>query len=245
MNNKGINRNLNEICSILNKLERMGCEYSFQFMSTSGLVISRSYLSKEGIIDTFECNDLINKIRDLVDEIPVEKINNLLLQFHHNKIQKIIGFGQINNKKPINTSEKIQEEVIGNLNSMKPLTPEMMSRVSNNPINIGNMPSNYNENIIEDETISEISEDDIEDLSFEQQQVLNDMNQKISDIVDEITNNNRIDMNVSPEQILKMIDPNRIENIISEFFNKFKENDIPLIIMSKTLKKYGILINFR
>lgn len=225
MTTKALKSKINEINSLLNKLERMGCEYNFQLLTSSNVFLLKSYYSKEGTIDTFECNNQINKIRDIIDSIPIELITNLVCQFPIFKIDKMIGYKQIVNQQP-------NFNPISNLNSSYLPTKTPLIPIENQPY--------VDRNI---EYSDEELEKEINILSVDQKVIINEMEERIIKIIDNAANAIGADDNIPDDEIVKNIDPQKVNEFILEFLNKFKNNNIPLFIMSNILKRYGIVIN--
>lgn len=183
MDNEKLKKEVNKIINKLNKLEKLSCDYNFQFVSFDGLIISRNFTTKAEVIDVFEREILVKSILNIINNIPIKLIKSLLIQFPYNKIQKILSY------LPENKDDKSSnnEEKIGTLKNLYNNELNAMHLPSQTPIMVNNDGTN--------EANPEIS--------YFQKELMDEFAHKFLDITN--INNNNINSNKKQEEILNLL----------------------------------------
>lgn len=138
MDNEKLKKEVNKIINKLNKLEKLSCDYNFQFVSFDGFIISRNFTTKAEVIDVFEREILVKSILNIMNNIPIKSIKCLLIQFPYNKIQKILSYLPENKDDKSNNNE----EKIGTLKNLYNNELNAMHLPSQTPIMVNNDGTN-------------------------------------------------------------------------------------------------------
>jgi hypothetical protein len=214
MDNEKLKKEVNKIINKLNKLEKLSCDYNFQFVSFDGLIISRNFTTKAEVIDVFEREILVKSILSIINNIPIKSIKSLLIQFPYNKIQKILSYlpenkddKSSNNEEKIGTLKNLYKKVDGIHNlPLQSQTPIMMNSDGTSEANL--------------------------ELSYFQKELMDEFAHKFLEITN--IDNNDINSNKKQEEIL---------NLLKEYSEKFENAELTIETVNEYLQHYGIIIS--
>jgi len=215
-----IRSRINSIVTLLDKLEQDYCDYSFHIITVDGIVVSRSFSSKPSPIDLFQINDIVKKVLTIVNSIPMDQIDKLLIQFPHDKITKVIGYRNDKNKSPKTFAQ-------GPHMMIHP--PTNRTPVPSIPDNLKNTLFGSSENFIDSLNGDNINPNDSESLHLDAEQTAM-LDSFISDFYDLVKPNNR-DKN-----------PEILGDMIGKLMNDIESLNISKEMCFKYLRGNGIII---